>query len=390
LVLREAAGRGESYDLAILDMQMPGMDGLELARRIKEDPPISSTRLIMMSSVGRGGDSEEIRRAGVEAHLTKPVRQSRLFDAIATVMGAAEEETFAPPTAGVYGSSPDDDVPLVATRALSESKERPYHVRILVAEDNAVNQKVAVRMLERLGYRADVAANGLEAVEALFFSRVPYAAVVMDVQMPEMDGYEATAEIRRRESGSGRRRTPVIAMTANAMQGDREKALEAGMDDYVAKPVKPEELDAVLGRWVPRPDGEETSAPEEQTADGAEAAPGGITDPLDQSVLAGLRELGDQELLKELAGLFLEDVPPQLETLRQAIEGDDASGVQRVAHTLKGSCGNMGAVRMATICAELEDVGRSGELERAPMLAERLEAEFGRVRPALQAEMEGS
>src|SRR5215210_1078759 len=198
-------------------------------------------------------------------------------------------------------------------------------------------------MLERLGYQADVAANGLEAVEAL--SRIPYAAVLIDVQMPEMDGYEATAQIRKRESEPGRH-TPIIAMTANAMQGDREKALEAGMNDYVSKPVKPEELDAVLERWLPQPDGEEASAPEEQTADSAAAASGGLTDPLDRGVLAGLRELGDQELLAELVGLFLEDMPPQLEALREAIEGGDASSVQRVAHTLKGSCGNMGAVRM--------------------------------------------
>jgi len=177
-------------------------------------------------------------------------------------------------------------------------------------------------------------------------------------------------------------------MTANAMQGDREKALDAGMDDYVSKPVKPEELDAVLEHWIPQPDGEETSAATaEQTAHGA-AAPEGTTTSLDQGVLAGLRELGDQELLAELAGLFLEDVPPQLEALRKAIEGGDASSAQRVAHTLKGSCGNMGAVKMATMCVELEDAGRSGELERAPMLVERLQAEFERVRQALEAEIE--
>jgi CheY-like chemotaxis protein len=269
-MLREAAGRGESYDLAILDMQMPGMDGVELARRIKEDPSISSTKLIIMSSVGRGSDDEEARQAGsIDAHLTKPVRQSRLFDAIATLMSIPEEEPSAASTADVFAPSPTD-APLVATRALREPKERP-HARILVAEDNAVNQKVAVMMLERLGYRVDVAANGLEAIEAL--SRIPYAAVLMDVQMPEMDGYEATAEIRKGE-GPEDRHTPVIAMTANAMQGDREKALEAGMDDYVSKPVKLEELDVVLERWIfpdprrkhPPPRNEPTAALEREAS----------------------------------------------------------------------------------------------------------------------------
>jgi CheY-like chemotaxis protein len=266
-----------------------------------------------------------------------------------------------------------------------------------VAEDNVVNQKVAAKMLEGLGYQADVVANGLEALEALF-SRVPYAAVLMDIQMPEMDGYEAITQIRRREYAAaqrgvtqgprGVRRTPVIAMTANAMQGDREKALAAGMDDYVSKPVKPEELGEVLGRWIPQP-GTEASAPEDTDGTGA---PGIATDSLDPSVLASLRQLqedGEPDLLAELAALFLEDVPNQLEALREALEGDDALSVERIAHTLKGSCGNMGATRMATICAELQDVGHSKELERTPVLVERLEAEFGRVRQALEAEVAG-
>ncbi len=382
-MLREAAGRGEPYDSAILDMEMPGMDGLELARRIKEDPSISSTRLMMMSSVGRHGEAEEARRTGIEAYLTKPVRQSRLYDTITTIMATPEGDA---PTR-------EEEKRLVAHHGLKEASARS-HAHVLVAEDNAVNQKVAVKMLERLGYRADVAANGLEAVEAL--SRIPYSAVLMDVQMPEMDGYEATMAIRRREYAEAQQgethrrggvvRTPIIAMTANAMQGDREKTLEAGMDDYVTKPVKPEELATALERWIPQPDGE---APDPEEATDGVAAPGGTTDPLDRSVLAGLRELGDQELLTELADLFLEDVPPRLEALREAIEGGDAASVGRAAHALKGSSANMGALRMSTICAELEDAGHSGELEHALVLLGRLEAEFGRVRPALEAETEG-
>ncbi len=374
-MLRGAAEAGEPYDLAILDMQMPLMDGVELARRIKEDPSISSTKLVMASSRGRGKEAEEAREAGVEAYLTKPVRQSRLFDAISTVMGTTPEEAAAP--------EGEQERQLVTLHSLKEAKASS-RARLLVAEDNAVNQKVAVKMLERLGYRADVAANGLEAVEATF-SRVPYAVVLMDVQMPEMDGYEATAEIRRREREGTNGRTPIIAMTANAMQGDREKVLAAGMDDYVAKPVKSEELDAALERWIPRSE-EETLASEEATV-GVGASPGGATEPLDRSVLEGLRELGDQELLAELADLFLEDAPPKLEALREAIGSGDASSVGQVAHALKGSSGNMGALRMSTICAELEDAGHSGELERALVLAERLKAEYGRVRSALKAEM---
>ena len=374
-MLRGAAEAGDPYDLAILDMEMPRMDGVELARRIKGDPSIASTKLVMASSAGRGKEAEEAREAGVEAYLTKPVRQSRLFEAIAIVMGTREE-----------AAAPEGEQKrqLVTRHSLKEAKASS-RARLLVAEDNAVNQKVAAKMLEGLGYGADVVANGQEAVEALF-SRIPYAAVLMDAQMPELDGYEATMEIRKRE-GPQNRHTPIIAMTANAMQGDREKALAAGMDGYVTKPVRPEELQAALQRWVSEPDGEAPAA--EETTDGV-APPAGAPDPLDRSVLTILRELGDQELLAELAELYLEQAPAQLEALGEAIEGSDAASVGRVAHALKGSSANMGASGMVTICAGLEDAGRSGELERALVLLERLEAEFGRVRPALQAETEGS
>jgi two-component system sensor histidine kinase/response regulator len=373
-ILRSAVERGQRYDLAILDMQMPEMDGIELAQRIKAEPAISLTRLIMLSSIGRRGNAEEARRADIEAYLTKPVRQSQLYDALATVMGTQGD---------VAVPQEEKERQFVTRYSLKEAKARS-RARILVAEDNQVNQKVAVKMLERLGYRADVAANGLEAVEAL--SRIPYSAVLMDVQMPEMDGYEATKEIRRRDGS--KRHTSIIAMTANAMQGDRENALDVGMDDYVSKPVKPEELGAVLERWIPQAD-EGRSGSEEAAGTGA-GVEGGTTEPLDQSVLAGLRELGDQGFLVELYELFLEDVPAQLEALREGIERCDAPSVERVAHTLKGSCGNIGATRMATICAELEEAGRSEDLACAPALAARLKAELGRVRGALEEELQSS
>jgi CheY-like chemotaxis protein/HPt (histidine-containing phosphotransfer) domain-containing protein len=342
-------------------MQMPGMDGTRLAREIKADPLISSTRLLLLTSLGRRGDSAEARQAGIEAYLTKPVRQSQLYDALATVMSTPE-------------ASPKEDPRLVTRHTLRE-RRASAQARLLVAEDNEVNQKVAVMMLERLGYRADVAANGIEAVEAL--SRIPYAAVLMDVQMPKMDGYEATAKVRELEGTT--RHTPIIAMTANALAGDREKALAAGMDDYIAKPVKPEALGAVLRRWVPQ---EESPAPEVPEKTGAGEA-------LDPEVMAGLRELGGAEMLTELAGMFLDDASSCLATLREAIEAGDANSAERVAHTLKGSSGNMGAKEMAAICAELQDTGSSGDLTRAPELLEQLEDEFKQVRSALEAEIAG-
>jgi CheY-like chemotaxis protein len=199
----------------------------------------------------------------------------------------------------------------------------------------------------------------------------------MDVQMPEMDGYEATAEIRRREEGSGRR-TPIIAMTANAMRGDREKALEAGMDDYIAKPVRREELEAVLGRWIPRP---EDGPP--ARGDGDPGLPG-----VDLSVLEsrrGPQKEGEPDGLARIVDLFVEDVPLQLAAIRRAVESGEAQEVQDRAHMLKGGSGYMGAARMARMCARLEEIGASGELSRAPELLDAIEAEFGRIQPVLTA-----
>jgi CheY-like chemotaxis protein len=389
-VLRSAAKAGEPYDLAILDMMMPEMDGLELAQRVGADPSISSTKLIMLSSMGGRAEDEQGRPANIKAHLTKPVRQSRLYDAIAataTVAGAQEGTTGGTEP----GADPlaRHDLATARTDPHERAHERVARGHVLVAEDNQVNQKVAVRMLERLGYRADVAANGLEALEAL--SRIPYAAVLMDVQMPEMDGHEATAEIRRLEEGKNRR-TPVIAMTANAMQGDREQSLRAGMDDYLAKPVKAGALEAVLNRWV---------SVEEEQEESLDAA----TDPavgngpargdlggeiLDRSVLAALRELqheGEPDVLGELIELFLADAPPRLVALREAAEAGDARTVVEIAHALKGSCSNMGAVGMGATCAELEEAARAGELSGAPARISVLEEEFGRVRVAFEKEL---
>ena len=243
-LLRSAAERGEPFDLAILDLQMPSMDGLELARRIKTESPISSTRLILLTSLGRRGDAKAAQDAGIAAYLTKPIRQSQLYSCLSLVLAnssSAVSGTAQPPA------------PLITRHSLSEAQAQSRG-RILVAEDNPINQKVAVKMIEKLGYRVDIAGNGHEACEAL--ERIAYAMVLMDCQMPVMDGFQATTVIRRRE-GSGRR-TPIIAMTANAMQEDRQRCLEAGMDDFISKPVASKALAETLSRWMPC----DTSPPE--------------------------------------------------------------------------------------------------------------------------------
>jgi CheY-like chemotaxis protein/HPt (histidine-containing phosphotransfer) domain-containing protein len=373
--LRAAVEIGEPYDLALLDVQMPGMDGLELARAIKADAPIAPTRLMMLSSVGVDFRADA-RQAGVEVVLGKPVRQSQLYDALAALMGAPAEAPSEAPAA----ATPQAEAS--AAGAAVPARRSPLG-HLLVAEDNLVNQRVAARMLERIGYRVDVADDGRQALEALQHN--DYEAVLMDVQMPKMNGYEATAEIRRREGAE--RHTPIIAMTANVMQGDREKALEAGMDDYVPKPVNREELEAVLERHVSPQESSQTATQASiSIRDDDWTAPDRDEAILDESVLAALRELQDvdePDILEELIGLFLEDAPLQIAALRECVKDGMAPAAERIAHTLKGSAGNMGATRMAAVCSELEDVGASGDLCRASEVLKLLEEEFGRVRAAL-------
>ena len=241
-VLRAAATEGRAYDIALLDVEMPEMDGLTLARAIKADPAIASTRLIALTPLGHILAEKEMLAAGIDAVLSKPVKQSRLFDCLVAVIGKSEATTL-------WAPKPDGaPVPQLSAGVLA----RLAGTRILLAEDNAVNQKVGLALLKKLGCTADAVGNGIEALEAL--QRIPYTLVFMDCQMPEMDGFEATRLIRKRELDTGQAcpwKSPVhiIALTASAMQGDRAKCLAVGMDDYVSKPVRLAELQAALERW---------------------------------------------------------------------------------------------------------------------------------------------
>ncbi|MFC1545379.1 response regulator [Gemmatimonadota bacterium] len=233
-ILRDAATDGDPIRLGILDMQMPEIDGAELAGVIKADSMLADIKLVLLTSMGQRGDAQKMKEIGFEAYLTKPIRMTQLYDALLQVMSKQVPD------------STDDapsETPIITQYSLKERKQK---VRILLAEDNPVNQKVASIMLEKAGYQVDVADNGQEAMEAL--ERSSYTMVLMDVQMPEMDGFEATAAIREKEEQSGQH-LPIIAMTAHAMEGDRERCLDAGMDDYLAKPIQPKELMAVLEKW---------------------------------------------------------------------------------------------------------------------------------------------
>ncbi len=355
--LREAAASGKAFDLAILDMKMPGMDGLSLARAIKAEKGAAGVRLVLLTSIGQRGHGAEAARIGISAYLTKPVDETDLYDCLVEVL--------------TPGRSPRERA-LVTRHSLREARP-PTGARVLVAEDNEINQKVAVGLLEKLGYRVELADDGHQVVEAC--RRTRYDAVLMDGQMPEMDGFEATRRIREQEGDD--RRTPIIAMTASAMKGDRERCLEAGMDDYVSKPVTPQTLEAVLKRWVHVP-----SPPPPPRPAPSPAEPG---DLLDNAVIQGLMAVDqDGTLIDEVVGVFLRLAPVRLDALRKAAQGN-ASQLERTAHSFLGSCGNLGCRRMADLCARLEVLGRSGSTEGAPDLVRVLEEELAAVRPHLEA-----
>ena len=233
-LLRDAQQAGESFKVAIIDMQMPGMDGEMLARAITDDEKLKDTLLVMMTSIGQRGDIKRVKELGFSAYLTKPVRQSDLYDCLAQVLGVSKKQA----------KGGEQKKEFITRHSIIES--RRANVRILIAEDNIVNQKVALKMLEKMGFRADAVANGREAVKAV--EDMPYDLVLMDCQMPEMDGYKATREIRN--SKSEIRNLPIIALTANAMKGDREKCINAGMNDYLAKPLSPKVLADMLKKWL--------------------------------------------------------------------------------------------------------------------------------------------
>jgi two-component system, cell cycle sensor histidine kinase and response regulator CckA len=387
--LRLAAAMGTPFDVAILDMQMPGMDGWTLARHIKADPTISSVPLMMLTSMSQRGDAKLARTVGFDAYLTKPLRQAHLYDCLSLVLnGSSAHQVHT-------GEAP---APLITRHTVTEAQAR-CRGRVLVVEDNIVNQKVAAKMLEREGYRVDVAANGQEAVEAV--AQIPYVLVFMDCQMPVMDGYEATRTIREQEASliqhgaqdargatiaarGGTPRLPIIAMTANAMDGDRERCLEAGMDDYIAKPVRRENLEAVLGLWQT----DRAGSAGEQPASLSEERGNG-TASVDPTVLTDLRQLdATGELLTTIITLFLDETPRLQERMQAAFCRTDATALAEAAHTLKGSSGNLGATHMQQLCGELQTLGRANDLTTAGDCLARLGVEFTLVRTALVQEQD--
>jgi signal transduction histidine kinase/HPt (histidine-containing phosphotransfer) domain-containing protein len=360
--LRAASGRGDLHDLAVLDSDMPGMDGFELATAIRTDPELHDMPLLMLTPIGQ--QRAEAHSAEIPVCLTKPVRRSRLLDAIATAMAG---EADAEPIVGAPVRPPA----LVAAVPAQHDNgaSRPS---ILVAEDNAVNQKVAAVNLEQRGYRVHLAGDGREALDVL--ARTPCAAVLMDCQMPEMDGYEATAEIRRREGSA--RHTPVIAMTAHSMKGDREKCLAAGMDDYLSKPLRSEALDGVLARWAP---GAAAGAAVDEDLNGASGEA-----VIDRATIGELRSHYGRDALIELVELFTRDSRALVSKIGNAVKGEDASTLAEAAHSLKGSAATFGAARAAELCAQLETLDPAADPDGASTRLQQLERALERSQSALR------
>ena len=365
--LRYAVEAGSPFQMAVLDMMMPGMDGETLGRAILADNTLKEIHLVMMTSLGLRGDGRRFKEIGFAAYLIKPVRQSDLYDCLVAVLtGEKQQETRT-----------------LITRHSLQLKRRG-DARILLVEDNLTNQEVAGGMLRRMGWCADVSADGKQALQML--ETQPYDLVLMDVQMPEMDGYEATRVIRDPTSSVLNHNIPIIATTAHAMQGDAEKCLAAGMSDYISKPIDPKKLVAVVEKWLER---KMHSVPEEATV---EAAPAGKAPPPQAKIesLAFNREMflermmGDEEFARDVAAGFVKDLPTLLSALREEFARGDLESIWKQAHKIKGSAANVGGEALREVALEVEQAGKAGDLAAVVHWMPELEKQSARLDEALK------
>ena len=394
-----AARAGRPYDAAVLDMELTHTSGLALAASIKADTVARATHLVLVSPEALAADPVQRRTAGVAYQLVKPARAADLYACLAACAARLHAAPAAAASAAAHAASTQDRsppraMPAAPAPAAARPAPRALARRVLLAEDNPVNVEVAKAMLESLGIEATCARNGQEALQAVRASA--FDAVLMDCQMPVMDGFAATAAIRRHEREAGRARTlPVIAITANALQGDREACLAAGMDDYLSKPFTQQQLAAVIGRWVAVPMAATTHhrdmplrAPPRLPLETVEVIQ---REAVNRGALDNIRALsrdGGDELVQKVVNAYMGETPRHLQTLRQAIAGQDAGSVRRVAHSLKSASANVGALHLASLCKELEQLGRADSVAGADRILADMEQEFQSVRHSLHAMLE--
>jgi signal transduction histidine kinase/DNA-binding response OmpR family regulator/HPt (histidine-containing phosphotransfer) domain-containing protein len=387
--MRDALAKGSPYDAVLVDMELPRTSGLALAATIKADPTLAFTRILLLSTERNAADTVQRREAGVACQLIKPARECDLFDCIVTPLRATEAVR---------------PVTQPAVRPASKRKRR----RVLVAEDNPVNVEVALAMLESLGLDGVAAQNGEEAVQAVLAE--DFDLVLMDCQMPVMDGFAATAEIRRHEHKSGHpRQLPIVAITANALQGDREACLAAGMDDYLSKPFTPDALAQTIARWFSLPRAATVHHEEQALAAtalrpqplpaalppvsppsrSAQASP--LANGINRHALDNIRALsanGGEALLQRVINAYVNDTPKHLQSLRQAVASTNAANMRKAAHSLKSSSANVGAEALAQMSKTLETLGRADTTDGAAAILANMENEFEAVRNSLSAILE--
>jgi PAS domain S-box-containing protein len=384
--LRQAASENKPFQIAVVDMALPDMDGFALMRAIKREPSLARLRVIMLTAFDEWGQGEQALMQGFSAYLTKPVKQATLIKTIAHVLNKARTG-YLRETGRLRETTGQLRTAQAQTIAIA-----PTGLQLLVAEDNPANQQLVTLQLEKLGYTVKLAKNGIEAVSEFLQNGPDYAAILMDCQMPELDGFQATRAIRQHEPAGGRR-MPIIAMTANALKGDQEACLAAGMDDYISKPVTLDTLQKTLSRWTKT----ETPEPPSESAEvldlaltplpaEAELATRKETEPLDPLVIESLRALQSPQrphLLADLIEVFLNETPPLLVALRNAAQNDDAKKLYEAAHNLKGMSSSLGAMRLAAFAKAVEVIGRSNTTQGAAEWLAKINGEYQRVKHSL-------
>ena len=383
--LSAGARLGMPYRVALIDMQLPGLDGEALAQAIRADRALDDTLMMLLTGLGRRGDTARAQALGYSAYLLKPVQHSHLYDALIEVVHRGPR------------TRSDAEAALATSRTIvtrhSVAEQRRQRTRVLVVDDNAVNQLVAIAALRRAGYRTEMAPSGGAAIET--HARQPFDAILMDVQMPEMDGYQATAEIRRLDDAAGRH-TPIIALTAHSLPVERERCLAASMDDYLSKPVDLEAMCMAVDRWT-RPEvnrrkvevvaGSAPAAvapavatpPADPVAPGARFLEEADEEPVLDEARLSISSMNSAELRSVLLQAFQTHARPRLNRLRERATAGDAHGVEFEAHGLKGMCATLGAARCASLFGRMERLGREQRLEPVAPMVERADIEVGRV-----------